>query len=223
MPSPNTVQDTNRLIVASDEVFDFVLRDRMGMDLKDLIMRVVQGEGLWIEMDLSTDNVTWFSDDDSKATVPHRVILDLKVWTSTEDKHEKTANILRRVNANPEIVLGAYHERNFQTVTSVSVAILSRNTTSSMPFVSSAPSIYGHVKRIGWIIGGTVGIFMLVVASLSLCNMCARSALMSGFPFCCCCCRKSGSNYQQFQSNSGHDLDEFHLDEEEVTVELHQI
>lgn len=203
--------DTTKLRVASEEVFDFVLRDRMGMDITDLIQRVVQGQGLWIRMVIVNDNSSWFVDDDMKATVPHRTLLDLQVWTTTEERHDKTAIILRRINTNPEIVLGAYHERSLPTVTSVSVDVLSRNTTTSWPFVSAAPSIYGHVKRIGWIIAGTLGIFIAVVAAISVCTLCWQRI------------GKGGSSYQQFQSNSGHDLEEFNVNEEEVTVELHQI
>ena len=77
------------------------------------------------------------------------------------------------------------------------------------------------VSRIAYIIGGTVALFAVVVGLFGLATKYWRPLQrMSQSIWKRLLPRRS---YEAFRSSSAHDLGEFRLDEDEVTVELHNI
>ena len=117
------------------------------------------------------------------------------------------------------------------------ILILNSTITHDPPPQWERFDVYSSAARIGWIIAGTVVLFTFGVAIMALFHWTCKSSKSSAegtaanqettstnSGWCSCCSwLTSYQRYQAFQSTSTHDLDEFHLDDDEVTIELHNM
>jgi len=131
-----------------------------------------------------------------------------------------THSIALFANGSLNSARSALHATNLKSVIETSVAVVASSITSIAPPTPRGGAVYS-VSRIAYIIGGTVALFAVVVGLFGLATKYWRPLQrMSQSIWKRLLPRRS---YEAFRSSSAHDLGEFRLDEDEVTVELHNI
>eukprot|EP01041_Mallomonas_annulata_P001738 gene1738-3357_t len=164
-------------------------------------------------------------DDDGGGETLVGTVVDVKVWMTMENSLEEVSSVLHSISTQPEILVGPLHQHNYRTVTSVSIRILNETITTEPPPETQTVDVYEQASRIAWIIAGTVGLFGLSLVLIGT----SRACCAKDGP---CSCRRlirrvremmPASRYGQFRSTPLRDLDEFQLDDEEVTIELQEM
>ena len=124
-------------------------------------------------------------------------------------------------------VVRPMHVHSLRTVTSVSVRILNSTTTLLPPPFFAPEDVYQEASKIVWIITGTLALFAVSVGAIGVCRatLGKQSTRQSQSQSASLWDRVSGlffpKQYRQFSASS--DLNEFQLDDDEVTIELQEM
>eukprot|EP00607_Mallomonas_marina_P009333 CAMPEP_0182419850 /NCGR_PEP_ID=MMETSP1167-20130531/4208_1 /TAXON_ID=2988 /ORGANISM="Mallomonas Sp, Strain CCMP3275" /LENGTH=344 /DNA_ID=CAMNT_0024594983 /DNA_START=439 /DNA_END=1473 /DNA_ORIENTATION=- len=233
---PSSSRRLLHILTVSRRAMDFVLRDRLGLEIvppEALETANADPEGLWVSTSLPSEEADRVAaedspegDDDTVGPVVGTVVL-MRVWTSAADSLEEVLSVLYEIHRRPEILVGQLHVREMRSVVSVTVSITNSTTTMISPPLPIIVDVYKGASRIGWVIAGTIGVFIGSIFVMT----CVRA-----------CCGKEGVltklfasssrpqfnlrsvlGYKQFRSTIIRDLDTFRLDDDEVIIELNDM
>jgi hypothetical protein len=67
------------------------------------------------------------------------------------------------------------HQRNIRSVTTISIELTNNTITTNFPETQAYTNVYDEASRIGWIIFGTIAVFIFTLMIIIGCRSCQRT------------------------------------------------